>query len=187
MRKFSVNFQDITILTKILKKLFANFLKISRIMAENFENYFIIFWKISRNTSDIFDKYFSENFEKYFLKNFEYILKVSWNFLENFEEYFEKYRKLFRKFSISTPENFKKYFVKSRRILRNNSEIFQNYFLKCWESSNFLKPWKLFWKISRNISGWRIITEICEIIFEKFQKKFLKNFTQWKKFKTTTV
>ncbi len=55
-------------------------LKISRIIAKNFENYFIKF-QISGSTSDIFDMYFSENFEKYF----------------------EKFRKLFRKFSISTP------------------------------------------------------------------------------------
>ncbi len=39
------------------------FLKISRIIAENFEIYFTKFQMISRNTLDIFGKYFSENFE----------------------------------------------------------------------------------------------------------------------------
>ncbi len=43
---------------------FENFpkkcLKILRIIAENFD---IKFWKISRNTWDIFYKYFSKNFE----------------------------------------------------------------------------------------------------------------------------
>ncbi len=46
-------------------------------MSENFENYGgefrELFHKISEDfeKSDIFSKYFLENFEKYFLKNFE--------------------------------------------------------------------------------------------------------------------
>ncbi len=93
--------------------------------------------------------------------------------------YFEKYRKLFCKLSINTPKNF----GKSRRILRNNLKTFENYFLKFWESCNFKKLKKLFWKISIIITGsWRIITAIFGIIFEKFQEKFLKNFAEEKKF-----
>ncbi len=57
-------------ITEIFENYFENFPKkkspkISSIIAENYENYFIKFRKISRNTLDIFDKYFSENFEKY--------------------------------------------------------------------------------------------------------------------------
>ncbi len=81
--------------------------KLLRIMAENFENCFKKFQKISRNMSDIFDKYFWENFEKYF----------------------EKYRKLFRKFFISTLENFKIYFRKIGEfweIIRKFSKNFEN-------------------------------------------------------------
>ncbi len=78
-----------------------NFRKL--IIAKNLGNYFIKFQKISQNTSDLFNKYFSENFGKYF----------------------EKYRKLFRKFSINTPENFEKYFRKNgefREIIRKFSK-----------------------------------------------------------------
>ncbi len=115
--------------------------------------------------SDIFDKYF----------------------LENFEKYFEKYRKSFRKFSISIPGTFQEIFQKKNwRISRNDSEIFdihfENYFGKFWESNNFEKSRKLFQKISRNISGsyyyhnfqnyfWKIPKKISRIIGD--EKKFL--------------
>ncbi len=78
-------------ITEIFENYFENLkksLKISRIIAENVENYFIKFRKILSNTSDILDKYFSENTFENISSN---ILKISGNFLENFEINFEKY------------------------------------------------------------------------------------------------
>ncbi len=52
------------------------------------------------------------------------------------------------------------------------SENFENQVI----SKNFENYFGKFRKIS---GSWRIITEIFGIIFEKFQKKFLKNFENY--------
>ncbi len=139
---------------KYYRKFLESFQKLSKKFSENFENYYgelreLLYHKISED----FEKYversrwvleFFGKFREILPKKFRVIF---WKFLEIFRKI-----KLFRKFSVGTTENFKKYFGKSCIILRNNWEIFKNYFLKFWES-NFEKLWKLFWKISRNISG----------------------------------
>ncbi len=62
MRKFSTNLQDIKIFTKIFKKLYANFGKMLKSVknvfkiSSKFQGYRIMFPKIQRNFSKIFNK-----------------------------------------------------------------------------------------------------------------------------------
>ncbi len=57
-------------------------------MAENFENYFTKFQKVTRNRLDIFDKHFLRNSEKYFEKILKIIPKI-------FEKYPRKLQEIF--------------------------------------------------------------------------------------------
>ncbi len=83
------------------------FQKISIIIAENCENYFVTFWEIIRKILRII----AENFDNHF-KIFKKISEISWNTSHIFEKYFEKFRRI---------------------ISRNKSEIFEKYFGKFWE------------------------------------------------------
>ncbi len=116
---------------KLLWKILRNILKNFENMAGNFENYFIIFWgifrkilriisenvennfkkfhKISRNTSNIFEKYFGifgDKLLKKFLVKFWKIWRPIKLFRKNFSSISDNFKKKLWRISRSISQNF---------------------------------------------------------------------------------
>ncbi len=106
-------------------KITKRFWKISRIIAENFDKYFIKSWKIFRKILRIASQNFQNHFKKFKVKfqSFGEILQIfSRSISENFKKYFGYFRKVFRKIPKNTLEIFDKIFRKISRIISENYE-----------------------------------------------------------------
>ncbi len=141
------------------------------IIISMFENHFKKFRNITRNTSDIFEKYHFGKYWKYFLKKVSInVLKIWKIFSENvkknlgklWEILFEKYNRnfwaLFRKISKIFAENLENNFIKFcelywkfSKISRNTSDTSEKYFGTFREI--FCKKFQIiFWKLLKIVS-----------------------------------
>ncbi len=130
-------------------------------------------WKISRNTSNIFEKYlgkFREIFSKKnsdnILETFENCFGISWKNLRNFRE-------LFQKVSRNTAEILEKYFKNFENYCGEFGELFLKIILKII-SAMFKNQIKQFWNISDIFE--KYFGKSWEILPKKVSNNVLVNF-----------